>query len=149
MTTGCALSVTVTEPFGQGQAGRLHLTVDKDRPGRVRAHSYAAKHAGDVILTPDGKRMKITIQPSDKGATVDPAETDALRNLIAIVRDDPGITQTSIEKLAKGGNEKLRGRLEYLVHLGKLQVVSGPRQAKMYHYIEDLEAPSPFEVQGD
>ena len=147
MTTGCALSVTVTEPFGQGQAGRLHLTVDKDRPGRVRAHSYAAKHAGDVILTPNGKRMKITMQPSDKGATVDPGETKAQRELIALIRDNPGLSQTGIEKLAKGGSDKLRGRLEYLVHLGKLQVVTGPRQAKLYHYIEDLDAPSPFEVE--
>jgi hypothetical protein len=147
MTTGCALSVTVTEPFGQGQAGRLHLTVDKDRPGRVRAHSYAAKHAGDVILTPDGKRLTISIQPSDKGATVDPGETKAQRELIALIRDNPGLSQTGIEKLAKGGSDKLRGRLEYLVHLGKLQVVNGPRQAKLYHYIEDLDAPSPFEVE--
>ena len=146
MTTGCALTVTVTEPFGQGQAGRLHLTVDKDRPGKVRAHSYAAKHAGDVILTPHGAAMTITLQPSDKGAESDPHDMEAMRELVGIVKDNPGINQNAIEKLAKGGNERLRGRLMYLVHLGKLQVINGPRGSKMYHYVEDLDTPTAFEV---
>lgn len=146
MTTGCALSVTVTEPFGQGQAGRLHLTVDKDRPGRVRAHSYAAKHAGDVILTPSGQTMRLTIQPSDRGVDVNPDEQNALRDLMEIVKAEPGIVQTDIEKRAKGGNQRLRGRLEHLVHLGKLQVVKGARGAKMYHFVEELETPAAFEV---
>jgi hypothetical protein len=146
MTTGCALTVTVTEPFGQGQAGRLHLTVDKDRPGKVRAHSYAAKHAGDVILTPHSSSMTITIQPSDKGADNNAEEEKSLKKLLALVRDNEGITQTQIEKSATGNNERLRGRLEYLVHLGKLQVVIGTRSAKHYHFIEEWETPQAFEV---
>jgi hypothetical protein len=146
MTTGCALTVTVTEPFGQGQAGRLHLTVDKDRPGKVRAHSYAAKHAGDVILTPEGRDMRITIQPSDKGADTTAQDEAALVELLKIIEDNPGITQTQIEGIAKGGAQRLRGRLEYLVHLGKLQVVSGSRGAKQFHFVEHWETPSVFEV---
>jgi hypothetical protein len=148
MTTGCALTVTVTEPFGQGQAGRLHLTVDKDRPGRVRAHSYAAKHAGDVILTPQGKGMKITIQPSDRGADTGEEEAKAQRQILEFVRKNPGASQNRIEQNVTGKGVTLRGRLEYLVHLGKLQVISNGA-AKRYHFIEDLEALPPFEVVED
>jgi hypothetical protein len=148
MTTGCALSVTVTEPFGQGQAGRLHLTVDKDRPGRVRAHSYAAKHAGDVILTPDGKRMKITIQPSDRGADTGEEEVRAQRQILEFVRTNPGVSQNKIEQNVTGKGVTLRGRLDYLVHLGKLQITTSGA-AKRYHFIEDLDVLPPFEVVED
>lgn len=47
-----------------------------------------------------------------------------------------------------GKGVTLRGRLEYLVHLGKLQVISNGA-AKRYHFIEDLEALPPFEVVED
>lgn len=149
MTTGCALTVTVTEPFGEGQAGRLHLTVDKDRPGRVRAKSYAAKHAGDVILTPHGTNLRIHVQPSDKNTDMPAVELAAQRELINIIRENPGINQTQIEKKATGGNERLRGRLDHLVHLAKVQVINGPRSAKQYHFIEELDALSPFELADD
>jgi hypothetical protein len=149
MTTGCALTVTVTEPFGEGQAGRLHLTVDKDRPGKVRARSYAAKHAGDVVITPQGQQIHINIQPSDKGQAVDPSETQARRELIAVVKENPGASQSQLEKLVKGGSKLLRGRLDYLVHLGKLQVVNGPRSSKLYYFIEELESLPAFEVVED
>jgi hypothetical protein len=145
MTTGCALTVTVTDPFGEGQAGRLHLTVDKDRPGRVRAKSYAAKHAGDVILTPHGKRMKITMQPSDRGADTGEEEGKAQRQILEFVRTNPGVSQNKIEQNVTGKGITLRGRLEYLVHLGKLQVTTSGA-AKRYHFIEDLDVLPPFEV---
>lgn len=50
MTTGCALAVEVVSAFGRGMTGRLRLTVDKDRPGHVRAVSVEAKAAGTVVL---------------------------------------------------------------------------------------------------
>lgn len=56
MTTGCALAVDVVQPFGRGMTGRLRLTVDKDRPGHVRAASVEAKATGTAVLIsqPDG-----------------------------------------------------------------------------------------------
>jgi hypothetical protein len=51
MTTGCAVSVEVVEPFGRGMTGRLRLAVDKDRPGHVRAQALAAKAIGVAVLT--------------------------------------------------------------------------------------------------
>jgi hypothetical protein len=53
MTTGCALSVEVVQPFGRGMKGRLRLTVDKDRSGRVRSACPDAKSAGSVHIDSD------------------------------------------------------------------------------------------------
>jgi predicted HTH transcriptional regulator len=90
--------------------------------------------------------MTITIQPSDKGADNNAEEERSLKELLALVRENEGITQSQIEKEATGGNERLRGRLEYLVHLGKLQVTKGNRSAKHYHFIEEWETPQAFEA---
>lgn len=67
MTTGCALSVDVLSPFGRGMTGRLKLTVDKDRPGHVRAVSDGAKHAGVAVLDSEPETLGVTvrIRPAD------------------------------------------------------------------------------------
>jgi hypothetical protein len=67
MTTGCALTVEVTAPFGRGMTGRLELTVDKDRAGHVRAVSGEGKHVGTVIFESDrmSGRVQIYIRPPD------------------------------------------------------------------------------------
>ena len=50
MTTGCAINVEVVAAFGRGMTGRLRLTVDKDRPGHVRAASVGATRIGEAVL---------------------------------------------------------------------------------------------------
>lgn len=66
MTTGCAIAVDVTDPFGRGMTGRLRLTVDKDRPGKVRAVSGLAKHVGAALLVSDADGgVTVTILKSD------------------------------------------------------------------------------------
>ena len=154
MTTGCALTVTVTEPFGQGQAGRLHLTVDKDRPGRVRAKSYAAKHAGDVILTPHGTNLRIHIQPSDQKAEVAFEKRKMLEQILALVKGQPYITRTAIETGVTGNATEIRGSIDHLCHagVGKLQELK-QGNARRYLWLEDLDPEelddlSPF-IAGD
>jgi hypothetical protein len=51
MTTGCAIAVEVVTPFGRGMSGTLKLTVDKDRPGHVRANCAYAKEVGSALIT--------------------------------------------------------------------------------------------------
>ena len=139
MTTGCALTVTVTEPFGEGQAGRLHLTVDKDRPGKVRARSYAAKHAGDAVITPHGKDIRIGIQPSD--ATIERSSDDRRlqENIMAIVKANPNISRNRVEQESTGKGTAIRATLDHLTYLGKLQEtkVGGTRR---YLVLEELDA---------
>lgn len=61
MTTGCAINVDVVEPFGRGMTGRLRLTVDKDRPGHVRAAALEAKAIGSAVLT-SGADGSVTVE---------------------------------------------------------------------------------------
>jgi hypothetical protein len=53
MTTGCTIAVTVLEPFGRGNVGKLAISVDKDRAGHVRGYCSDSKNLGTVILTSD------------------------------------------------------------------------------------------------
>jgi hypothetical protein len=53
MTTGCTVAVTVMEPFGRGNVGKLAISVDKDRAGHVRGYCSDSKNLGTVILTSD------------------------------------------------------------------------------------------------
>jgi hypothetical protein len=53
MTTGCTVSVTVMEPFGRGNIGKLAISVDKDRAGHVRGYCVDSKNLGTVVLTSD------------------------------------------------------------------------------------------------
>jgi AAA domain len=66
--TGCSLTVEVVREFGRGLAGELKLTVDKDRPGHVRAHSVSAKLAGHVYLesTADGTGVDVRIEAASE-----------------------------------------------------------------------------------
>jgi hypothetical protein len=139
MTTGCALTVTVTEPFGEGQAGRLHLTVDKDRPGKVRARSYAAKHAGDVVITPHGKDIRIAIQPSD--ATIERSSEDRRlqENIMAIVKANPNISRNRVEQESTGKGTAIRATLDHLTYLGKLQETKAGG-SRRYLVLEELDA---------
>ena len=83
MTTGCAIAVDVVDPFGRGMTGRLRLTVDKDRPGHVRAVSVEAKGAGTVVLTSsaDGS-VTVEIEPSMTHAEIISAADEAMRQRI-------------------------------------------------------------------
>jgi hypothetical protein len=64
------------------------------------------------------------------------------------VRTNPGVSQNKIEQNVTGKGVTLRGRLDYLVHLGKLQITTSG-VAKRYHFIEDLDVLPPFEVVED
>jgi hypothetical protein len=61
MTTGCALRVKVTEPFGKGMTGELVVTVDKDRAGHVRGSSGGGKSAGTATLASDADTGAVVV----------------------------------------------------------------------------------------
>ncbi len=61
MTTGCTVSVTVMNPFGRGNVGRLALSVDKDRAGHVRGYATDAKNLGTVILDSDAVTGEVCV----------------------------------------------------------------------------------------
>jgi hypothetical protein len=47
---GAALLVKQVAPMAAGVKGKATLTVDKDRPGGVRAHAQGAKYAGTFVM---------------------------------------------------------------------------------------------------
>jgi hypothetical protein len=70
MTTGCTLAVTVLDPFGRGNVGRLAVSVDKDRAGHVRGYCSDARNIGTVVLTSnkDNGNIAVDFDPFDAKA---------------------------------------------------------------------------------
>lgn len=85
---GVSLRVTVTEQFAPGRGGAASMTIEKDRPGGVRAHCPVAnKHqpAGRFVMIahPDGTMSWKVTEPKAERTTdtvrdSDVAELDAL-----------------------------------------------------------------------
>jgi hypothetical protein len=61
MTTGCTLAVTVLDPFGRGNVGRLAVSVDKDRAGHVRGYCTDARNLGTVVLASNKDNGNIAV----------------------------------------------------------------------------------------
>lgn len=148
MTTGCALTVEVVAPFGRGMTGKLRLTVDKDRPGKVRAISAAAKYAGEAILTSqaDGAvTVSITapdLRPSDERGPFRP--THLMAKVSEFLSSTPdGASTKAIEEAVIGKRDGIRKAIERLVVEGHVARVSGPRGA-VIHVLE-----KPFHAEFD
>jgi hypothetical protein len=60
--TGVSYSLTLRQPISPGQVGRSTLTIAKDRPGAVRAHSIG-KSAGELVVDAREGSIVITIEP--------------------------------------------------------------------------------------
>jgi hypothetical protein len=147
MTTGCALAVEVAEPFGRGMTGRLRLTVDKDRPGRVRAVSGGAKYAGEAVLTSLDDTVTVRIDAPD----LRPAEergpwrpTHYMEKVSAFLADFPdGVPKATVETGVEGRSEVVRKALALLVEEGYVKRSAGPRGALIHTldrpYVEGLD----------
>ncbi len=81
MTTGCTLAVTVLDPFGRGNVGRLAVSVDKDRAGHVRGYCNDARNLGAVTLTSDKVTGDITVD-------FDPFDAKAVKESTAMNHRD-------------------------------------------------------------
>lgn len=118
MTTGCAVSVDVVEPFGRGMTGRLRLTVDKDRPGHVRAASVDAKGAGTAVLISqaDGN-VQVEIESSITPEEVANAAAEVLRNKImrAVSGFPNGCSRRDIANDIGATQDTIRPHVDYLL----------------------------------
>lgn len=98
MTTGACITVTVIEHPAPGATGKLRISVDKDRPGRVRENSRGPKaHWGIVIIDSIADKVAIHIEPTtaddqdddDTSHTKNPTlPEEALMHIIAEIRHD-------------------------------------------------------------
>ena len=81
MTTGCTLAVTVLDPFGRGNTGRLAISVDKDRAGHVRGYCSDARNLGTVTLASDKTTGDIAVD-------FDPFDAKAVKESTAMNHRD-------------------------------------------------------------
>lgn len=150
MTTGCAILADVVMPFGRGMTGKLKLTVDKDRPGFVRAVSSQAKNAGVAVLTSseDGS-VSIQIDAPDLRPR---EEREPFRPTIVMERvcqymasvTGGQLSSAAIEREVSGDNNVIRQALTVLVGEGYVHRYAGARGAvlhrleKTYQQVDDL-----------
>lgn len=118
MTTGCSIAVDVVEPFGRGMTGRLRLTVDKDRPGHVRAVSIGAKRVGDAILesSADGT-VRVDIEHARSDRDIADAEAEVLRAKIvrAVGEYGEGCSRRDISELIGSTQDTIRPHVMHLL----------------------------------
>lgn len=150
MTTGCALLVDVKAPFGRGQTGRLRLTVDKDRPGHVRAISGGAKYAGEVELHSDDLTGAVTVRianpdlrPLEERGPFRP--THLMERVSVFLATVPGGASKNDITAGVTGNKKAIGQaLDVLVDEGYVERAHGPnravihRRVRPYYEADDL-----------
>lgn len=122
MTTGCAIRVDVEQEFGKGQTGRLKLTVDKDRPGLVRAIASAGKHLGHAVLTssPLGDAVSMTIDP-DGGSK----PTILMARILDYLDVVGTASKNQIKREVEGNNDAIYRAINVLEEEGKVDITEG------------------------
>ena len=146
---GCALLVEVIQPFGKGMAGKLRLTVSKDRPGQVRAVSTGAKNAGMAhIDSTSGISTRGWIESPDLRPAIERGPFRPTGLMEKVTR----YLQTCAEP-ASGKNvetsvgskaEHVRAAVAALVTEGYVKIENGPRNALLHSLIKPyIEANDP------
>lgn len=118
---GVSLRVTVVEQFAPNHGGSANLTVEKDRPGGVRANCPVARKnqpAGRFVMSPGpggGISWKVTrpklSEPADSAPDTDVAELDAL--------DPPPRSQRDVQERLKWGSNRALKALQRWRDLAK------------------------------
>ena len=138
MTRGCALSVDVVQPFGPGIHGELRLTVDKDNPGKVRAVSGGARHAGMVHIDSTGDKVAMRVEapdlrPVDERGPFRPTHLmEAVSRFLETFPDETPVPKAAVEKEVSGKSDYIRDALDRLVEEGHCTRTIGPRSAVLH-----------------
>lgn len=139
MTTGCALSVDVVSAFGRGMTGRLRLTVDKDRPGHVRAASVEAKAAGTAVLisSADGSVDVCIEKPDTDEERQSVHDETARRKILAVVAGHNGGCRRQDIYTAVGDSKARKGTKEHVDWLlNRGQLIQVDRIGNQHPFIE-------------
>lgn len=153
MTTGCAITVDITAPFGRGMTGKLRLTIDKDRPGKIRAISQGARYAGEAILdSHDTGNVTVHIAAPD---TRTPEErgpwrpTKLMQKVSEFLHTMPeGASGKTIEDAINGKSAHIRTAIERLVIEGYVAREQGKRGAIIHTLTQPYEEEFDFSWDG-
>lgn len=140
--TGSSFLVTSPKPFTRDQAGVLTLTCAKDRHGTYRRGEVIA--TADVTPYPDGG-VTVHFHPamsSDQKSNPADAVRVVARKVIRHVRDAG--RPMSGNEIAQTVNVKAatptkRAAIDLAVGEGALTETAGPRNARLFSYVRDLE----------
>ncbi len=142
MTRGCALSVEVVQPFGPGMHGELRLTVDKDTPGKVRAVSGGARHAGLVHIDSTGSSsvaMRVEapdLRPASERPAFEPTHLmEKASRFLESLEQDATPSQKAVQDGMGGNRDNVNLALDALVNRGHVTRGTGPRNAITYTLI--------------
>lgn len=136
---GCALNVEVLVPFGKGMAGKLKLTVSKDRAGYVRGASAGAKNAGTVLLdsSEDGSFIALSIEAPERREAGKPFRPTMLMQKVShfLATTEGALSQVQVVKGVTGNESAIKDALARLVEEGFATRSAGSRSAIMYSHV--------------
>jgi Bifunctional DNA primase/polymerase, N-terminal/AAA domain len=144
--TGAHYLVEAPRPLSKEYSGgQIALKTAKDRHGNYTR----GKVAGiiDVAIYPDGG-WTVHIHPPAAAAAEDGSANDLalVRAMVRVVKDIEAeiggpVSQTMAEqsKRVKGGVQAKRAALQYAAALGCLDESTGPKRARLFSYVKDVE----------
>jgi hypothetical protein len=122
--TGAAYKFTLTRYFSRATRldpvdGRVVISVEKDRPGYVRARATEEK-VGEFRLTsyPDGG-VSLSVEPVDRAQSVDRKVVDRILEHLAVY---DGSSKNAIEQAVEGRASTVREALSWLTEQGWISV---------------------------
>jgi hypothetical protein len=129
--------VRAIRPFGRGLTGRSKLTVDKDRPGYIRAVSAGAKVVGEVAFESDAEtgRMAVEVFPAeDEAGGFRPT---ALMERISRFLEgrELAVSGRAIREGVHGQTEAKLRALECLIAEHYVEVEEGPKRARLHRSV--------------
>lgn len=142
MASGCLITVEVLTPPAPGQTGKLHLTVDKDRPGAVRGASTGARNVGTAVLTSDPGTGDLSITIETPERSVNDAgkfrPTTLMQHVSDFLATMPGewVTRRSIEAEVRGRGTAVRDACDRLVEEGFAERRPGDRGAVLHRHLK-------------
>jgi Bifunctional DNA primase/polymerase, N-terminal/AAA domain len=142
--TGSHFLVDATRPISKEYAGgELRLTCAKDRHGNYTRGKVAAKI--EIAIYPDGGwtvHVHPPIAATDEAANNDRVLAAAMVRLVRDLEKEmgakPTLTQIEQSKRVKGGVQAKRAAVEYGAACGSLSEAEGPRKARLFSYVRDL-----------
>lgn len=138
MVDGAIIRVEATTAPAPGKIGSLRLSVDKDRPGSVRAAgngSFTAQVTIDSSQVNANFQAMTTISVKAAAGPVGDQD-DALKEKISgLLETYPGLTIRKVEAHLGGKRDRVRDALVDLTQGGYVTVTVGPRNSHQ-HYVK-------------
>lgn len=120
-----AYGVEAIERPSRQRAGRVKVTIHKDRHGHVRGHATAAGAIALVHIEPedDGARVRVTVDPPDStGADGSFRPTKLMERVSRALEETPGMSRRAVRGAVTGKATFVDMAIERLVNEGYVHV---------------------------